>query len=154
TPNGDSIIWFLEEIFPKIQEKLGPVHLTIAGVNKSERVRGLAGRSVCIAGQVKDLTELYDSARIFIAPTRFSAGIPQKIRDARGRGLPIVATPLLAKQLGWADGSSLLVGGNAESFAAKCVQLYEDEGLWNRLREAGIERVERECSPELFENRL
>jgi GT2 family glycosyltransferase len=154
TPNGDSIIWFLEEIFPRIQEKLGSVSLTIAGVNKSERVRRLAGTSVCILGQVKDLTALYDSARIFIAPTRFSAGIPQKLHDAAGRGVPIVATPLLAKQLGWADGSPILVGGNAESFAAKCVQLYRDEGLWSRLREAGIERVKKECSPELFENGL
>jgi GT2 family glycosyltransferase len=154
TPNADSIIWFLEEIFPKIQERLGSISLTIAGVNKSERVAGLAGSSVCIAGQVKDLTGFYDSARIFIAPTRFSAGIPQKIHDAAARGLPIVATPLLANQLGWADGSPILVGGDAETFAAKCVELYQDEGLWNRLREAGIERIKKECSPELFEDAL
>src|SRR5207245_2030998 len=135
TPNGDSIIWFLEEIFPRIQAELGPISLTIAGINRSERVRKLAGPSIRIAGQVKDLTELYDSARIFIAPTRFSAGIPQKIHDAAGRGLPIVATPLLASQLGWADGSPILVAGDAVAFAAKCVQLYNDEALWSRLRD-------------------
>jgi glycosyltransferase involved in cell wall biosynthesis len=154
TPNGDSVIWFLEEIFPKIQAQVGEISLTIAGVNKSERVRRLAGPSVRITGEVKDLTEFYDSARIFIAPTRYSAGIPQKVHDAAGRGVPIVATPLLASQLGWADGSPILIAGDAEGFAAKCVQLYKDETLWNRLRQAGIERVGRECSPELFENRL
>jgi glycosyltransferase involved in cell wall biosynthesis len=154
TPNGDSIIWFLEDIFPKIQAQLGPIPLTIAGINNSERVRRLAGSSVRITGEVKDLTELYDSVRIFIAPTRFSAGIPQKVHDAAARGVPIVATPLLAGQLGWADESPILAAGDAETFAAKCVQLYTDEALWNRLRQAAIERVGKECSPELFENRL
>jgi glycosyltransferase involved in cell wall biosynthesis len=154
SPNGDSIIWFLKEIFPKIQTKLGAIPLTIAGVNMSERVRQLAGSSVRITGQLPDLSDLYDSARVFIAPTRYSAGIPQKIHDAAARGLPIVATPLLASQLGWTDGSPILVAGDAESFAAKCIQLYDDEALWNKLRAAGIERIRTECSPELFENRL
>jgi glycosyltransferase involved in cell wall biosynthesis len=154
TPNGDSIIWFLEDIFPKIQAQIGTIPLTIAGVNKSERVRRLAGSSVRVTGEVKDLTGLYDSVRIFIAPTRFSAGIPQKVHDAAARGVPVVATPLLAAQLGWADESPILVAGDAEGFAAKCVELYTKEALWNRLRQAGIERVGKECSPELFENRL
>ena len=44
SPNGDSVIWFLEEIFPKIQARLGSeIPFIIAGVNKSERVRQLAG---------------------------------------------------------------------------------------------------------------
>ncbi len=155
SPNSDSIIWFLEQIFPKIQAKLGhAIPLTIAGVNTSERVRQLAVGSVRITGQVADLTPLYDCARVFIAPTRYSAGIPQKVHDAAARGIPIVATPLLASQLGWQDGSPLLVAGEAETFAKKCVQLHTDEVLWCRLREAAVERIRTDCSPELFEERL
>jgi O-antigen biosynthesis protein len=155
SPNADSVIWLLEEIFPRIREKLGDtIPLTIVGVNTSERVRQLAAPPARITGSVPDLTEFYDSARVFVAPTRYSAGIPQKIHDAAARGLPVVATPLLASQLGWQEGSPLLIAGDAEEFAAKCVQLHTDEALWSRLREAGIERIRKECSPELFENRL
>ena len=155
TPNGDSIIWFLEEIFPRIQAELGDaIPFTIAGVNESGRVRQLAMPPVRNIGQLQEINGLYDAARVFIAPTRFSAGIPQKIHDAAARGLPVVATPLLASQLGWEDGSTLLVAGDAVTFAAKCIQLYTDEALWTRLRQAGIERIRKECSPELFENRL
>ena len=47
------------------------------------------------------------------------------------------------------------VAGDPGSFAARCIDLYTDEGLWNRLRKAAIERIGQEdCSPELFENRL
>jgi len=123
-------------------------------VNTSDRVRQLAAAPVRVTGQVPDLTSLYDSARVFVAPTRYSAGIPQKVHDAAARGVPIVATPLLASQLGWTDGSSLQIAGDAETFAEKSIQLYTDEALWHRLREAAAERIRTECSPELFDERL
>jgi O-antigen biosynthesis protein len=151
SPNGDSIIWFLEQVFPKICAALGDdIQVTIAGVNRSERIRQLAGPSVRITGHVEDLTELYNAARIFIAPTRYAAGIPHKVHEAAARGLPIVATPLLAGQLGWHDGEPFLVGGDADSFAAKCVQLYTDSALWTKLRNSGLARVQDECSGSAF----
>ena len=152
SPNGDSVIWFLEEILPRIQAALGKdVPVTIAGVNTSERIRRLAGPSVCITGHVADLTQLYDAARVFIAPTRYAAGIPHKVHEAAARGLPIVATPLLATQLGWLDGEPFLVAGDADTFATKCVQLHTDSTLWMKVRSSGLERAQSECSREAFE---
>lgn len=152
SPNGDSMIWFLEEILPRIREALGnDVPVTVAGVNKSERIRAGSGTFVRTTGHVPDLTELYNSARVFIAPTRYAAGIPHKVHEAAARGLPIVATPLLASQLGWRDGEPFLVGSDAGSFAAKCIQLYTDPALWMKLRNAGLERIQRECSREAFD---
>jgi glycosyltransferase involved in cell wall biosynthesis len=155
SPNGDSVIWFLEQILPRIQAALGEdVPVTIAGVNTSERIRRLAGRSVCITGHVADLTELYDTARVFVAPTRYAAGIPHKVHEAAARGLPIVATPLLAAQLGWSDGEPFLVGADAGSFAAKCVQLHRDSDLWIKVRNSSLDRTQRECSRGSFEEHV
>jgi len=155
SPNGDSLIWFLEEIFPKIQAALGAdTPFTVAGVNKSERVKQLAGPAVRLTGQLPDLTELYNSARVFVAPTRYAAGVPHKVHEAAARGLPVVATPLLASQLGWQDGSPIQVAGDADSFAERCIALYKDERLWANLRQAGLERIQSECSKETFEASL
>ncbi len=152
SPNGDSVIWFLEEIYPRIQAALGPnIPLIIAGVNQSERVKQLANSAVRITGHVPDLTGLYDTARVFIAPTRYAAGIPHKVHEAAAKGVPIVATPLLAVQLGWEDGDPFLVGGDAEAFAQKCIELHRNRDLWEKLRQAGIDRVRQECSIETFE---
>jgi O-antigen biosynthesis protein len=155
TPNGDSLIWFLENVFPRIQAAVGhDTTLTIAGVNKSERVKALAGPSVRITGHLPDLTELYAEARVFIAPTRYAAGIPHKVHEAAARGIPVVATPLLATQLGWHHGSELLVGADSESFAQQCIELYQNEELWTRLRQSALDRITAECSTEAFENSL
>jgi len=155
TPNGDSMIWFLEEILPKIHAELGSdIPFTIAGINKSERVERLATSSVKITGYVRDLTEIYDTARVFVAPTRYAAGIPYKVHEAAARGLPIVATPLLASQLSWEDGNPFLVGNDSDSFARKCIELHSNSTLWEKLREAAIERIRMECSIEVFEANL
>src|SRR5204863_1678805 len=135
------------EVLPKIQGGLGAdIPVTIAGVNKSERVKQLAGPSVRITGHLPDLTGLYDSARVFVAPTRYAAGIPHKVHEAAAHGIPIVATPLLATQLGWRDGDPFLVGADADAFARQGIALYTDESLWSNLREARLGRIEKECS--------
>jgi GT2 family glycosyltransferase/glycosyltransferase involved in cell wall biosynthesis len=155
SPNADSVIWFLEEILPRIQRTLGSdIRLTIAGVNKSDRVKQLAGPNVRITGHLPDLTELYDMSRIFIAPTRYAAGLPHKVHEAAARGLPIVATPLLATQLGWQDGDTLFAGSDAASFADKCVELYTDEEKWIALRNAALKRIQVECSEAAFDRQV
>ncbi len=155
SPNGDSVIWFLEEILAKIRMELGEdVPFTIAGVNQSDRIKQLAGASVRITGHLPDLGDLYNESRVFVAPTRYAAGIPHKIHEAAARGLPVVATPLLATQLGWQDDDVFLVGWDAMSFARKCIQLYTNQSTWTRLRAAALKRVEEECSEEAFEARV
>jgi GT2 family glycosyltransferase len=156
-PNGESLIWFLEEVFPIVQEKLGRgVRLLIAGINDADRIRAMASDSVRILGFVDDTQRLYDSSRIFIAPTRFSAGIPLKIYEAAAYGLPTVASSLLASQLEWENERDLLTvaGIDARGFAAACARLYSDEQLWRRVRRNAAERIEQECSPRNFKKTL
>ena len=153
SPNADSLIWFLKEIFPKIRQQLGDVPVTIAGVNHSETVRALAVPPVRIAGHLPSLQGLYAESKIFIAPTRYAAGIPHKVHEAAAHGVPVVATPLLAGQLGWTE-RELAIAQDAEAFAARCIEIYTDSGRWNSLREAALERVRRECSPQAFEESL
>jgi GT2 family glycosyltransferase/glycosyltransferase involved in cell wall biosynthesis len=150
SPNADSLIWFLEKIFPIIRQKLGDVPFTIAGLNRSERLQALAQPPARVMGYLPNLDDLYATARVFVAPTRFAAGIPHKIHEAAARGLPVVATPLLARQLGWSD-QELALAETAEAFAERCIELYTNKEKWISLREAAIGRVREECSPRAFE---
>jgi GT2 family glycosyltransferase/glycosyltransferase involved in cell wall biosynthesis len=155
SPNGDSMIWFLSEIWPQIQARLGSdIPLTIAGINCSDKVSSLAGPSVRITGYLDDITSLYESARVFVAPTRYAAGIPHKVHEASARGLPVVATPLLARQLNWSDGKEIRVAEDAAAFAEKCVELHEQPELWTRTRDAALAAIRRECATDAFESTL
>ena len=149
TPNTDSLVWFVENVWPRVVAKLGvDVKLRVAGPCTSTVVSKLAAPNIEILGKLDNLDELYDRSRVFIVPTRFAAGIPLKALEAAAYGVPMVATPLIAQQLGWE--SELLIAADAEAFAASCVTLHEDEQRWNETRRNALERVAQDCDPGKF----
>ena len=155
SPNADSILWLTSEIFPLIQKQLTQdVELIIIGNNTVEeiqqKVNSLNNTSIKILGKVDDIRPFYNQARLFLAPTRYAAGIPHKVHEAAAYGLPIVTTSLIAQQLGWKHETELLVSDDPINFAQQCVKLYQDSALWNELRKNAMKRVETECSPEFF----
>ncbi|MGI9106624.1 MAG: glycosyltransferase [Pyrinomonadaceae bacterium] len=154
SPNADSVLWFGKKILPAIQKKLGTdVKFVVAGHAALGILDQLKSHAV-VLGRVEDLTELYNNARLFIAPTRFSAGIPHKVHEAAANGLPLVATSLIGNQLGWQNEKEILLADTEAEFAAACVRLYQDRILWNQLRLNALKRVELDCCPDAFSNRL
>ncbi|MGH9898547.1 MAG: glycosyltransferase family 4 protein, partial [Pyrinomonadaceae bacterium] len=155
SPNTDSIKWFVKEIFPLIQNNLGDgIELIVVGQTSEETENYITSKSVKILGKVEDLTSLYNSARLFIAPTRFAAGIPHKVHEASAHGLPVVATSLLGKQLGWQHELDILLADEASSFSDQCTRLYCDKELWERLRENALNRIRNESSTAFFSSQL
>ncbi|KJV08604.1 hypothetical protein VZ95_16715, partial [Elstera litoralis] len=146
TPNEDSLLWFVDEILPRLPE----VTLTIIGACRSARVAALAGARVHLRGPQEDLTPFYDTARAFIAPTRFAGGVPAKVIEAAAHGLPVVATPLLVGQLGWAAGDEILSAETPADFAASLKRLLTDDGLWARLQAQAWQRVAALYDPAAF----
>ena len=151
SPNVDGLAWFARDVLPLVQKALNQkVRLMVAGANGAPSVSGLNDSSLTMLGQVKDLSPVYNTSRVFIAPIRFAAGIPLKIHEAAAHGVPVVVTPLLAEQLGWRDEEDLLVAVDTGGFAAQSARLYQDEALWTRLRMNALDRVRDDCAPDRF----
>jgi glycosyltransferase involved in cell wall biosynthesis len=159
SPNEDSVRWFSGSVLPIISARLASenIRLVVVGQNTVERLSSLTHQPpVEVVGSVEDLSPYYERARIFVGPTRFGAGIPIKLLEAAARGVPIVATSLMAAQLGWVEGEHLLAAQatDPEEFADQCVRLYSGKELWLRLREAALRRAQADCSPARFEQNL
>ena len=154
TPNGDSILWFVKEILPRIRESDPTAFLSVVGVINSREVSALASDCVRILGPADDLRTHYEQARVFIAPTRFAAGLPHKVTEAAAQGIPVVATSLLAEQLAWHDEQELLVGDTPDQFARQCLRLNTDSNEWNRIRGNALAKVREECSADRFDRTL
>ncbi len=150
-PNYDGLAWFVDEVLPLLAERLGSAaRLTVAGQvgDGVEMERFARHQRVALCGEVADLTPLYGSHRVFIAPTRFAAGIPYKVHEAASFGLPVVATELLRGQLGWENGRDLLAAPAADpkAFAGRVLQLYLSDEEWQKIREGATRRVSHDCN--------
>lgn len=159
SPNADSILWLARDIFKHIKNRLeNDIELKIAGINTVEaltkQMKTFDIPSIKILGKVDNLAALYNQCRVFVAPTRFAAGIPHKVHEAAAHGLPVVTTSLIAKQLGWEPEIDLLVADNSEDFATQCDRLYTDSELWSLIRRNALDRIKTDCSPEQFTRTL
>ena len=154
SPNVDSLLWFLINVFPILEQAIPGIKLNVVGDNSAPSLATIGKDNINFTGRVDSIEEMYNISRVFIAPTRFAAGIPHKIHEAAANGLPSVTTSLLAQQLGWKDSKELLVGDTPEAYAAQCIKLYQDEKLWQDVRDAGLAAIVEDCSQETFRKNL
>jgi O-antigen biosynthesis protein len=151
SPNADAVCWFATAVLPIVRASLElDVRFVIVGQNAPSEVLALDPNRVDLCPSVDDLRPFYDRARIFVAPTRFAAGIPFKVAHAAAHGVPLVCTSLLATQLGWQAGRDVLAADTPEDFAAACTSLYTSPSLWAQVRAAALERVAAEYDPAQF----
>ena len=159
SPNYDGLEWFVDAVLPLLERALRwETRLTIAGYAAPgvdlDRFRGHP--RITVRGAVTELEPLYAAHRVFVAPTRYAAGLPYKVHEAAAFGVPTVVTSLLAGQLGWSDGVELTAAAVTDpaGFAARVIALYREEALWTRIREAALARVAADLDPADFAARV
>jgi len=155
SPTIDALSWYLDAVLPALAQEMDetPVLNFVGYIAPEIDLFAFENRpGLKIHGPVSDLTPFYATNRVFIAPTRFAAGTPYKLYEAAAHGIPIVATDLLARQLGWNAGRELLTALviDPRRFAAQIALLYRTELLWNRLRDQAAARLAEENAPENF----
>jgi O-antigen biosynthesis protein len=137
-PNGDAVTWFVEKIWPQIRSQIPDCRLRIAGSNPGDEVLALATvPGVEVLGFVPDLKPLFDSARVFVAPLRYGAGVKGKVGQSLVHGLPVITTSIGAEGMNLLDGEHALIADDADSFASQVVRLVRDDALWTRLQAQG-----------------
>lgn len=152
TPNTDSVVWFVDQVLPRFRSALQQnVPLSLVGISIAPAIASRANGRIDMHGALRDLGDAYGHARLFVAPTRFSSGIPLKVYEASAHGVPSVVTPLLARQLGWQHECEVLVAETPEDFARQCLRLFQDQALWQRLRITAFERTMRDCDTLRFD---
>lgn len=139
-PNLVSMNWFLNNVWPKIVSLLPQVQLHHYGLVSKEFL-ATSYPQVYFHGPQDSLESVYQDHRVFIAPTLFSGGIPQKVTEAAAHGVPCVITSLLAEQLEWEDGKEALVAKAPEEFAEKCARLYTDKNLWDSINKESAQFI-------------
>ncbi len=159
SPNYDSLCWFVDAVLPLIEQALGyETRLTIVGsMAKGVNLDRFRDHPrITLRGEVGDTVPLYNAHRVFIAPTRYAAGLPYKVHEAASYGVPVVATELLRSQLGWQHDRELLAADAADpaAFAAHVVALYRSEALWIRIRNAAAAHIRDVGGREAYERAI
>ena len=141
-PNTDAVLYYVQEILPRVENELGKIKTFIVGSNPPGEISDLASDTIIVTGYVPELAPYLTRCRLSVAPLRYGAGVKGKINTAMSYGVPVVATSLAVEGMYLKHGQDVLVGDDPESFARSVVRLYRDAELWRRLSENGLRNIE------------
>jgi len=149
-PNRDAVLYFVEQILPKLRKLAPGTRFVAAGRNPPAELRRQLARRAgveCI-GPVDDMRRLLARATVCVVPLRMGSGTRLKILEAAAMAKPIVSTPLGSEGLNFQPGRDLLWASTPDEFAAQTARVLLEPELAERLGQAARRIVVREYGQE------
>ena len=142
-PNEDGINWFVEDVLPRIHDRLPDVTLTVVGRNPPAAIRALAARDprLRVTGSVPDVRPYMEAAPVFVVPLRVGGGTRLKIFEALAMERALVSTTIGAEGLPLVDGQHARIADRAEDFARQVIDLLSEPARAARMGQSGAAYV-------------
>lgn len=158
-PNEDGMIYFADEILPRIRAAIPEVTLSIVGRAPTPAVQRLAERSgIEVTGGVDDVRPHVAAGTVYVVPLRIGGGTRLKIFEAMSMGKAVVSTTVGAEGLPVTDGHDIVLADEPQSFADAVVDLIRDPDARARVEAAArrlvVDRYDWSAVAEDFEGAL
>ena len=147
-PNIDGLLWFAEEIYPRVKESYPHVALDVVGRRPTRAIEALAevDSSIRVYADVPDVRPYLASADVFVVPLRIGSGTRLKIFEAMAMRRAVVSTVVGAEGLPVQDGKHLMLADSATHFAEMVNLMLSDAALKQFVANEGYDLVRQDYS--------
>ena len=129
-PNIDAVIWFAQDIFPKIIQLVSDVELYIVGSNPSNEVIALDTiKGITVTGRVEDVRPYIAFSDMVVAPLRIARGVQNKVLEAMSMMKPILATELALEGIEHDDTMKGFSIDEIDSMTSYVVKSFNDDAV-------------------------
>lgn len=133
TPNVEAVEFFVEKVMPLLRKRLPGVAFHIYGSSIPVSFNKYESDDVILEGFVENLDDVFESARVMVAPLLSGAGIKGKVLEAMSAGIPQVLTPVAAEATGLSHGVSAMIVEDPQAWVDAIAELYEVEERWQQV---------------------
>ena len=138
TPNIDCLRYLAEEIMPILLQKDASICLRVVGADITQEILDFACQNIVIDGYIEDLSEVFDSVRMLVAPLRIGAGMKGKVVSALTHALPCVISEIAAEGMNIANYDGVIIENSAEKIVEAILKLYSDSKFWSDMSSTGF----------------
>jgi len=134
--NLDAAKWFVNQILPRVWEKLPSVKFRIIGPGSAHIASEKRDpRIICLGPS--HIPDVMKDAAIGVVPVISGTGVRLKLLEMLSLGVPVVTTSLGALGTGCLHGEHALIANDADSFADSVISLIGDAEVRRKLTGAG-----------------
>jgi glycosyltransferase involved in cell wall biosynthesis len=155
SPNVDAAYFLVEDIMPLVWEEHPEIECILAGSGMTAGVRELGNdRRIVVMGHVARLSDVFERARITVAPLRYGAGVKGKVLSSVAAGVPCVMSQVAAEGVDWPHPLRSFIGDSAQDLARKIGLLYTNSQLADDIATAGLFMIREDFSQSSVEDAL
>ncbi len=126
-PNVDAVLWFAENVWPKIYSHRSQTTWAVVGQNPHSRLRALRNRrGVTVTGKVDSIHPYLAGASVVILPFRIGSGTRLKFIEAMASGRATVSTSLGAEGFDVTSGDEVIIADEPQRFIEAIISLIRD----------------------------
>lgn len=141
TPNYDGMLYFLDEIFPHIQDEVPEAKVYIVGKRPPKELKERESEHVTVTGFVDDVRPYVWQSSVFVVPLRMGSGTRLKVVESLAMKKPVVSTSLGCEGIDVKHGESILIEDSPKAFAKSVIRLFKDQELYFKLTSNGYEVI-------------
>ena len=140
-PNREGLLWFLDNCWQQIVDKIPSVKFYIAGRNASNDFinRITKYNNVEFLGEVPDSKKFMCSKAVMVVPLLSGSGMRIKIVEGMSLGKAIVSTSIGAEGIDATDGKEIMIADTANDFTAKTLVLLTNQEICSNLGDSAKE---------------
>lgn len=147
-PNQDAVVWFIEEILPRLRKSISGIRISVIGRNPPDRLLRLTAHDAGIqfTGTVEDVSAPLRECTLMVVPLRAGSGARIKILESMAAGVPVVSTTVGAEGLPLNSNQDLLMADDVPGITNAILRLLNNDELRRDLAENGLRRIARDFS--------
>ncbi len=141
-PNQDGLIWFLNKVWPLLQDKISDLSFYVAGRNCTEALKNQFNqRNIVFLGEIDDAYAYINSKEVMIVPLFSGSGMRVKIIEGMALGKVIITTNIGAEGIPCTHRKNILIANTPLEFLKQIEYIIDNKALFNEISKNAISFV-------------
>ncbi len=153
-PNVEGIVWFVNQVWPLVEEQQPQAKLYLAGRNMPKFLFDKASPSIIVKGAIDSPTEYMAGKQIMVVPLFAGSGVRVKIIEGMALGKAIVATSIAVEGVDITNGKNILIADSAKNFANAVIGLLKHPEAVKEIGEKAAEFINQNYRPAVVIKKL